>query len=409
MTTEEKQSGPISSSEPAATSAAATYLAAVRGLAPLIAADADRIEQERRLTQPVVDGLVNAGLFRMLVPASLGGGEIDLISFGEVIEEVAKVDGSTAWCLCQGAGAGQIAGCIEEQAARDVFGDPRTVVAWGPGGGTVTVVEGGYRLTGQWSFASGCHHATWLGGQGKVVNQDGSPHLREDGSPEMRRLLFPAACAEIADVWHVSGLRGTGSDSYSVKDLFVRQACSYPCGPTGLPLAGPRREPGPLYAFPLTAVYATGFSSLALGTARAALDAFVDLAAVKKPQWDTSLLRDDAAVQLQVARDEASLRAARAFLHASVRDARASATAGEIPLEQRVLVRLATTSAIHAAAKVVDHVYYAAGATAIFESNPFERRFRDIHAVTQQAQGSQSNFKSAGQFFLGLEIDTGHL
>lgn len=129
----------------------------------------------------------------------------------------------------------------------------------------------------------------------------------------MRRLLFPARCAAFADVWHVSGLSGTGSDSYSVKDLFAPQAHSYPCGPTGLPLAGPRCEPGPLYAFPLTAVYATGFSSLALGIARAALDAFVDLAAVKKPQWDTTLLRDDAAVQLQMARDEASLRSARAF------------------------------------------------------------------------------------------------
>lgn len=146
MATEEK--AVMSAMNVVGNSVSASYLESARALAPLIAADADQIEQEGRLTEPVVDGLVNAGLFRMLVPASLGGGETDLISFGEVIEEVAKIDGSTAWRLSQGAGAGQIAGCIEEQAARDVFGDPRTIVAWGPGGGTVTVVDGRYRLSG---------------------------------------------------------------------------------------------------------------------------------------------------------------------------------------------------------------------------------------------------------------------
>jgi alkylation response protein AidB-like acyl-CoA dehydrogenase len=343
----------------------------------------------------------------MLVPASLGGGETDLITFAQAIEEVAKADGSTGWCLGQGGGSAPVAAFMDRQPASALFGDRRTIISWGPGAGTAVEVLGGYRLTGKWPFASGSHHATWLGGLAKVVDPTGSPRLHADGQPETVRLLFPAVDAEFSDVWHVSGLRGTGSDSYAVSDLFVPRAYAVACNPFGIPRPEMRCETGPLYAFTLGSVFAIGFASVALGIARATLDAFIDLAGAKTPQLGSALLREDDVVQTQVARSEAGLRSARAFLHDAVQHAWALAGPDStIPLKDRVLIRLAATHAIHTAASVVDTVYHAAGSTAIFISNPFERRLRDVLTIRQQIQGRQAHFKTTGQFFLGLDPDT---
>jgi indole-3-acetate monooxygenase len=350
--------------------------------------------------------MLDAGLFRLLTPASLGGFEANLATFVQVIEEIAKADGSAAWCLAQGAGSTPVAASMHPDGAKEVFGDPRTIAAWGPGTGVAVPVDGGYRLTGQWAFASGCHHSTWLGGIGKVVDRDGSPRLRPDGTPETIRLLFPVSEAKFTDVWHVSGLRGTGSDNFAVEDLFVRDTLTFGCSPSGRPLLELRREPGVLYAFPLVSVYSIGFGSVALGIARGALDAFVDLAGAKTPALLSRTLRDDAVVQFQVGHAEADLRAARVFLLDTIRAAWATAEdTSPISLEHRVNVRLATTYAMHQAADVVDAVYRAAGATAVFENQPFERRLRDVLAVTQQIQGRQTHFTTVGQYLLGLDPD----
>jgi alkylation response protein AidB-like acyl-CoA dehydrogenase len=382
------------------------WIEAACALAPAIEAAADEIERERRLPVGLLDQMTGAGLFRMLVPSSLGGPECNLLTFSEVIEQIAKVDGSTAWCLGQGGGSAMVAGSMDRGAAETIFGDPRAIIAWGPGSSTATIEDGGYRLSGRWQFASGGHHATWMGGTARIVNKDGSPHRDANGAPEVRRLMFPASEASFTDVWHVSGLRGTGSDTYSVTDLFVSEAFAMPALASGIPLQDLRCEPGPLYAFPLVLVYGIGFASVALGIARGALDAFVDLAQTKTARGTDSVLREDGVIQHQVARAEADCLAARALLHAAIHDAwMVAPTDAPIPLEHRARLRLAATHAIHAAAQSVDTVYHAAGATAIFEDNRFERRFRDIHAVTQQGQGNQAHFKTVGQYLLGLELE----
>lgn len=379
-----------------------------RRLAPQVAAAGDAIERERRLPAALVDALAAAGFFRMLVPASLGGAETDLVTFARVLEEIAKADGSTGWCVGQGAGCGLISCHLQPSAAREIFGDRRSVVAWGPGSGTFVEVDGGYLLNGRWAFASGCRHATWLGGMSRRVDRSGQLVLGDDGGPQMARLLFPATEVQLIDIWHVSGLRGTASDSYEVKDLFVPAARAYPCDRAGHPKPQPRYEPGPLYSFP--SLYPLGFAAVALGIARGVIDAFTDLAQDKTPRGARAVLRDNAVVQSQVARAEAGLRAARALLYETAEDAWQTARPDEvIPMDQRVLIRLASTYAIHSAAQSLDMMYNAAGATAIFEGNPFERRFRDIHALTQQVQGSQVHYESTGQFFLGLEPDTSWL
>ena len=373
-----------------------------RALAPLLDSCADQVEADRRLTPPLLDGLHAAALFRLLLPRVLAGGEVDPITFVRVIEEIAQRDGSTAWCLCQAGGCAMTAAYLSPEAAHAVFGDPRAVLAWGPGPDARAVaVDGGYRVTGTWSFASGCRHATWLGGHCPIVTADGAPRRRADGRREERTMLFPASRAQLVDVWHVSGLRGTASDAFTVDDLYVPHAYS-----VSRDDPAERREPGPLYCFPAGSLYASGFAGVAMGLARAMLDAFVELARDKTPRGGRRTLRDNQVVQSQVAESEARLRSARMFLLGSLAEIWGDVgRSGTLTLEQRMTIRLAATYAIHQARDVADTVYGAAGSSAIFTAGAFERRFRDIHAVTQQLQGRASHFETVGQFLLGLEPD----
>jgi alkylation response protein AidB-like acyl-CoA dehydrogenase len=388
----ERQAGPVGQA-----------LERARALAPLLDRCAEAVESERRLVPALLDGLHEAGLFRLLLPRVLDGGEVDPITFVEVVEEIAKTDASVAWCLCQAGGCAMTAAYLGPEVARHVFEDRRAVLAWGPGPDARAVaVDGGYRVTGTWSFASGCRHATWLGGHCPVVTPEGQPRRRADGRRDERTMLFPAASAEFVDVWHVSGLRGTGSDAFTVTDLFVPHAYS-----VSRDDPAERRQPGPLYCFPAGSLYASGFAGVAMGLARAMLDAFVELARDKTPRGGRRTLRDNQVVQSEVAQAEARLRSARMFLLGSLSEIwQDVGRSGSLALDQRMTIRLAATYAIHQARDVADRVYAAAGSSAIFTAGAFERRFRDIHAVTQQLQGRASHFETVGQFLLGLEPDT---
>jgi len=378
------------------------YHERARALAPEIAGFADRIEAERRLPEKLLDALFAAGLYRLLLPRAFAGGEIDPASFVEIIETVAKADASTAWCLSQAAGCSMVAAFVAPDVAATVFGrDRRAILAWGPGPGRAVAAAGGYRITGKWSFASGGRHASWLGGICTVVEADGTPRRERDGAPAIRTALFPAARAEMTDIWDVIGLRGTASDAFAVSDLFVAEGYT-----VARDDQASRREAGPLYCFPTSSLYAVGFAGVALGIARVTLDAFIGLAADKTPRGFKSTLRDNAVIQSEVARAEARLGAARSFLLGSLHEIwRDVAAANRLTLAQRMCIRLAATYAIDQATSVVDAAYHAAGATAIFQSNDFERRFRDIHTVAQQVQGRASHFETVGQFMLGLEPD----
>jgi alkylation response protein AidB-like acyl-CoA dehydrogenase len=290
---------------------------------------------------------------------------------------------------------------LDPDVAREIFGGPCGILAWGPGPGKARKVKGGYRVTASWSFASGSHNATWLGCHVPIYDESGTQLLHPDGSPVIRTVLFPKSETEMTDIWHVMGLRGTGSDKYSVTDLFVpeRHVAARDDNST-------RREDGLLYRFRSLQLYASGFAGVAMGIARGTLDSFVELARDKVPFRGKRSLRDNNVVQSQVAQAEARLRSARAFLLGSLEDITAEVErVGRITLDQRMTIRLASTFAIHQSLAVVDTAYHAAGSTAIFEENPFERRFRDIHTVSQQLQGRQEHFETVGQYLLGLEPD----
>jgi indole-3-acetate monooxygenase len=380
------------------------YLRRAQELGPELDAAAEEIERRRELPEAIIEALVERGLFRLLLPRTLGGAELRPAAYVSVIEEVAKHDASTAWCLGQACGCTMTSAYLDPAVAREIFGGKRGIVAWGPPGpAEAHAVPGGYRLTGTWSFASGSHHATWLGAHVAILDPNGVLQLRPDGGRAMRTLLFPKASASLTDIWHVIGLRGTGSDSYTVTDLFVPEKYT-----VLRENAAKAHQTGLLYAFSSSNIYASGFAGVALGIARSALDAFVELARDKIPRGAKRTLRDNNVVQAQVSQSEARLCAARAFLLGSLDEIwRDVSGSRRLTMDHNTTIRLASTWAIHQARDVVDMAYHAAGATAIFENNPFERRFRDVHTVIQQYQGRQAHFETVGQALLGLEPEGG--
>ena len=379
---------------------AATLLERARQLQPLIEGAADRIEKEREIPAGVLAALHDSRLFRMLIPRSCDGEELEPAAFFEVMEAIATADASVAWCIGQGSGVSMAAAYLKPEVAHEIFGAPDAVVASGPPdrNSKAIVVDGGYRVIGTWTFASGSRHAQWLGGHSTVCERDGSPRLDADGKPlEQRTMLFPKSAATMADVWQVMGLKGTGSDNYSVKDLFVPADYTFT-----RELAADRRESGPLYRFSIFNMFGVAFSAVALGIARKVLDDFIKLAKEKVPFTSTALLRDNGQIQSQVGLSEARLQASRTYVLETFRTLYAQVAAGgSLTHEQRINNRIVTTYAIQQAREVVNFAYHAGGATAIFESNPFERRFRDLHTVTQQGQGHYSNFEALGQTLLG--------
>ena len=380
-----------------------TIVARAEAIRPVVDAAAGEIESTRRLPPALLDRLHQAGLFRLLLPRSSNGIETDPITFFRAIETIARADASTAWCLSQAGGCAMSAAYLDLPVAQAIFGnDPRAVLAWGPGPQVRAIeCDGGYRVTGVWAFASGGRHATWLGAHCPIYQADGSPRLAANGLQQERTMLVRTADVEWTDIWNTVGLRGTASDQFALNDFFVRSDHSIT-----REFDQECRERGPLYRMGSGTCYQVGFAGVACGIARGALDCFLDLARNKVPRGQKSPLRDNAVIQSNLAQAEVNLRAARGFVLQSMAEIWQDLSAGAmITVKQRITVRMAATHAIHKAREAVDFAYNAAGTTAIFENHPLERRFRDIHTVTQQLQGRLSHFETVGAWMLGADAD----
>jgi alkylation response protein AidB-like acyl-CoA dehydrogenase len=288
---------------------------------------------------------------------------------------------------------------LEPDAANEIFNTPPGILAWGAINHEVKAVPGGYMANARWEFASGSRQASWLGSHVRVVEADGSPRRKKDGAPEIRTILFPVTSATMYDVWDVIGLKGTGTDSYSVENLFIPEKfAALRDDPNAV------REKGPLYKLTTNAVFSMGFAATSLGVARATLDAAIDLARSKIPQG-LSAMRDNNAVQGVIGRTEATLRAARAYLYSTAADIWRDLEGGASVTEaHRIAIRIAATWTIHQSTAVVDTAYHMSGATAVFAKNPFERRFRDMHAIAQQIQARDTHYEDAGKAILGSNL-----
>jgi alkylation response protein AidB-like acyl-CoA dehydrogenase len=265
--------------------------------------------------------------------------------------------------------------------------------------GRATRVDGGYRVSGRWAFGSGSGHASWLLG-GSLVTAAAGDTIGE-GRPEARMMFFPREDVVIEDTWYVNGLRGTGSNDFEVRDVFVPDRRSCPIG------VGERWASGPTYAFPIYGLLALGVASVGLGIAQGAIDALKSLAIAKTPTGSKRLLAERAAAQSGIAEAEALVRSSRAFIHETVRDAWDRVTDGaRLTLDDRALLRLAATTAALSSARAVDLCYNLGGATAIYETNPLQRQFRDVHTLTQHVMVGQPTLEVAGRIFLQIPTDT---
>ncbi len=356
---------------------------------------ADQIEAERQLPPELVQELAAADIFRLLVPQSLGGRELALPDYLVIVERFARADASTAWCINQAAVAATNAGKVPLELGRKIWGDPQAIVANGPvARQTAKESDGGCLLNGRWNFASGCLHANWIMAFAWVLGEDGR-------GKEVRQFFVPQSEVEFIDVWQVNGLRGTGSMSFEFTDKFI------PTANVGAAFKDKMHETGPLYSIATHLLFACGFAATALGTARAGFDAAVELAGHKKPGLDPKMLRDKQAVQRQIGQADATWRAARAYLNDAVAEYWQVLTSAnqKVELEHRVQLRLATTHAIRMAADVVDIAYQICGSSGIFTDHPLQRRYQDVHVISQQIQGRMEHYDTAGQFYLGLTDD----
>jgi alkylation response protein AidB-like acyl-CoA dehydrogenase len=379
-------------------------LDAARSLAADIRASAIDTERGRRLPPILVAKMAEAGLFRLCVPADLGGLEASPRAALEVLEEVAKADGAAGWCVMVAITSSLVAGYLDAATAREIFGDPAAIVSgvFAPRA-AAKVVPGGHRVTGRWPFASGCQHATWLLG-GAVIFEDGAPRKSATGAFDTRLMIFRAADVTIHDTWNVLGLSGTGSHDIEVDNVFVPAARSVSF------FTDPRTRAGALYELPPFGFLALGVAAVALGIAQRAAEDFRGLATEKTPFGGKRPLAARPAIQTQLAEIEALVRSARAFLHHAIdRAAEATARGDGVPVEQRVEMRLAACHATTSAARAVDLAYAAAGGSSIYASSPLQRCFRDVHVATQHIMVGPVIQELCGKVLAGIDADTSML
>ena len=381
-------------------SGAVDTLAAAQALSTEIRERAEEVEQARRLPRELSRRFAEAGFYRMCVPEAYGGLELPPAETMRTIEAVARADGSCAWCVFIGATSGSVLAMLAPEAAREIFARPEVLLGgvFAPHGRAVGT-QGGFRVSGRWPWGSGTENADWVMGGCQVI-RNGETELAKSGAPRSRMMIAPAAEIEFLDTWHVSGLCGTGSTDFAMNDLFVPERRA-----AGLGVDGPL--PRPLYAFPQFGLLAMGIAAVALGLARAAIDELLGLAGGKTPQGSSRSLAARPAAQADVARAEALWRSARAFYYEAIERAWDAAKArGEIGVEERRDVRLATTHATRASAAAVDLMYELGGGTSVYRRSPLQRIFRDVHVATQHMMVSPSTLELTGRLLLGLETDT---
>ncbi len=360
----------------------------------------DEIERARRLPEPLARKAIDLGLMRMCAPAEVGGFEVDPATMVRALEAIAIEDGSAAWVVMIAATTSTLASIYPLEFSREALDRDDVWCGVAAPLGRALREGDGFRVSGRWPFGSGCEVASWMAG-GCVVMDGGAPVTGPGGGPEVRLCLVPISDVTIHDTWQVNGLRGTGSHDWEVRDTYVPAARSNAIG-----VDRPWCD-RPAFTFPIWGLLSLGIAGVALGIGRAAIDELTKLAVEKTPIGGTRRLAERGMVQEEVARAEAKLRAARAFLFEAMDSAWATATEGGKPnLRQRATIRLAATSVAHSAAEVVDAMYTAGGATSNYDTSPLQRHFRDIHALTQHVMVQPTTWEMAGRILLGLQPNT---
>ena len=372
-------------------------LESIRDLVPAIRARRGEIEEARRMPRDLVDQLRSTGIFRLGAPRDLGGEEARPVDLLKAIETVATADGSAGWCAMIAVANGVSAGYLSEAGAREMFADPAAPTAGiAAPGGRATPADGGFRVSGRWSFASGITHSDWAWA-GAIVMENGRPRMTEMG-PEIIHVCLPVSEVEIHDTWFVSGLSGTGSNDFSVSDAFIPESRVFSL------LDPSRHRPEPLYQMPALGIFASQLVSVSLGIARAALDELLELAQTKVPSMSAVVLAEKPVAQVEVARAEGALAAARSFLYETVDNVFRTASAGETPsLRQLAMIRIAVMQAAETGANVARTANVLAGGSSIYTNSSLQRHARDAEAVLHHFTVAPHTWEDAGRVLLGRQ------
>lgn len=375
----------------------------VQQLAPIIREHADQGEQQRHLADPLVEALQEAGIYHMLVPRELGGLQVDPLTFYQVIEALARIDGSTGWCTFINGGSPISVAFLPGEAAEAIFGNGTRTILSGttlPFGRAVPCA-GGYRISGRWSYASGCWHSTWHLAFCNIY-EDGAEEPRSGsvGIPELAFVHLPRAQMQLLDTWDVGGLCATGSHDVVAEEVFVPEAFVWK-----FVLDGPRgpQYSAPLFRFPFLGFFSMPIGAVALGIAQGAIDEIAGVSQHKTPRLATGTLRERPLFQTQLAQAVALVHSARAWLHAVITKVWGKTIHGEgASVTERAELLLAATNATRSAASAVELAYTAGGGSANYRKSPLQRQMRDMHAVTQHIGTAPVQYETSGRMLLGL-------
>ncbi|MFP6664718.1 MAG: acyl-CoA dehydrogenase family protein [Deltaproteobacteria bacterium] len=371
-------------------SASPDVVAIAEGFAATLRRRATEIEAAGRLPQDLASELAAAGLYRLWMPLAHGGFETPPPDAMRALEVLAAADASTAWCVFIGITSTLPLANLSDDTIREIFAKPETRLSgvFEPAG-LATPVEGGLRVSGEWSFGSGSYNADWIGAGVRIGDAE---------NPSATSYIFvPASDVKLLGTWDVSGLCGTGSTHFRMEDVFVpaRRAI-------GLTTATPPDRP--LYRFSMFTLLGMSIGAIANGLARAALDEFAHLASTKAPAGGRRPLSQRPNVQLEIGRAETRLRAARAYFHQTLQAAWQAAVKGDpISREHCVEIRTATCNAVDAALEITQCVHRLAGSAALYRSSPLQRYLRDAQVVAQHIMARPVFYELAGSHFLGEE------
>ncbi len=373
-------------------------LGRAHALLPEIRDMGDEIDEARRLPERLVTKLADAGFFKMTLGDERGGLEADPLTACRVLEALSSANPSVGWvAMIIASTVYWVAAGLPDDEAEQVFspGPPPNIAGTLVPHGQAVKTDGGWRVSGQWPFGSGCQHSRWLV-SGSWLYDGEDPMLDEQGQRRWLVFLTPTAECAILDTWYTTGLRGTGSHDYAMDDVFVPAGFSFPH-----PLMSPPVRPGPQYAYP--AISVAMLASVSLGTARGAVDSLIELFGGKVDRRSGRPVASAFDKQAELGAAEALVGSGQAYLHETLEAVWGLVERGEpLPQELRARMRLAATNAMSASVAAVDQAYAAAGASSIYVSSSLERYFRDVHTAAAHAFVRPATLADGGAMLLGL-------
>lgn len=369
-------------------------------LAETLASRSQEIEQARNLPEDIAVAMGEIGLYRLFVPEQLGGAEAAPLDALHAIETLAMVDAATGWCAMIGITSGTVVAFLQPQSAKTVFASPDTRISgvFAPRG-TATITGDNYVINGQWQWGSGTRNAHWILAGCRVCDSDGSSENLPEGTPKSIMALVPHDSVEWIDNWHTAGLCGSGSSDFKVNQVEIPQT------QTMSMFSRPVID-RPLYRLPQFGLLASGVASVALGTARGALDECIELCASKMRSGSKSPQANRQTVQLQIGEAHAKLSAARHWLHELMQLAWTQAQEGRASVETRRDIRLACNLAVYTSVDVISTAYRIVGGSAVYKTSSLQRRLSDVNVITQHIQVATTIYEQGGRLLLGLDTDT---